>query len=224
MKQIFIKKAQNLHLLLFFAGWGADEQLFDFPVCSGYDYLLCFDYRSMDFDYSLLEGYRSIRLMAWSMGVWAASCVLAGKSYPWEMRLAVNGTPRPIDDVCGIPEAVFSGTLDNFSEQTLVRFRRRMCGSAEEVKRFLARLPYRSPEDLCDELAALDRSVRKKEVSSFDWDKAVVGRWDKIFPASNQLYYWEGRTTVVTEMEMEHYADEFFAVCIGGKEAVWTKN
>lgn len=223
MKQIFIKKAQNPHLLLFFAGWGADEQLLDYPVCEGYDYLLCFDYRSMDFDYSLLEGYRSIRLLAWSMGVWAASCVFAGKSYPWEMRLAVNGTPCPIDDVYGIPEAIFSGTLKNFSEQTLVRFRRRMCGSAEEVKRFLAHAPYRSLEELRDELAVLDRNVRAQETPSFVWDKVVVGQQDKIFPASNQLHYWIGKAKVV-EAAMEHYADTFFAACIAGKEELWIKN
>ena len=78
MKQRFIKKENNPRLLLFFAGWGSDERLFDRPVADGYDYLLCFDYRSPDFDYALLDGYREIRLLAWSMGVWAAGQTLAG--------------------------------------------------------------------------------------------------------------------------------------------------
>ena len=40
------------------------------------DLLVCYDYRSLDFDFTLLQGYQEIRLIAWSMGVWAASMVL----------------------------------------------------------------------------------------------------------------------------------------------------
>ena len=53
--------------MLFFAGWGSEENLFRHPVEEGYDYLLCFDYRTLDFDYTLIEGYTEIRLLAWSM-------------------------------------------------------------------------------------------------------------------------------------------------------------
>ena len=53
--------------MLFFAGWGSEENLFRHPVEEGYDYLLCFDYRTLDFDYTQIEGYTEIRLLAWSM-------------------------------------------------------------------------------------------------------------------------------------------------------------
>ena len=56
MEQRFLKKENNPHLLLFFAGWGADEHLFNLSVAEGYDYLLCFAYRSLTFDYKLLAG------------------------------------------------------------------------------------------------------------------------------------------------------------------------
>ena len=35
MQQRFIKKENNPRLLLFFAGWGSDERLFDRPVADG---------------------------------------------------------------------------------------------------------------------------------------------------------------------------------------------
>ena len=152
MKQLFIKKEGNPVLLLFFAGWGSDENLFGSPVPEGCDYLLCFDYKNMDFDYSLLGGYQEIRVLAWSMGVWVACQTLTGKDYPYGMRLAVNGTPYPIHDTKGIPEVIFRGTLENFSEPVLVRFRRRICGSAAQVKLFLAHHPYRTLDDLHQEL------------------------------------------------------------------------
>ena len=54
MEQRFILREGNSSLLLFFAGWGSDECLFTRPAAEGYDYLLCFDYRNPDFDYSQL--------------------------------------------------------------------------------------------------------------------------------------------------------------------------
>ncbi len=223
MKQVFIKKAQHARLFLFFAGWGADEHLFNYPVAEGYDYLLCFDYRTLDFDYALLDGYQSIHLAAWSMGVWAASCIFSGKDYPWESLVAINGTPCPVHDCYGIPEAVFGGTVLHFSEQTLVRFRRRMCGSAEEVKLFLAHQPYRSLDELHEELALLYQEVKKRGLPVLAWSKAIVGVRDNIFPAVSQQRYWEGKTDLVL-LDIGHYSDAFFASYLKGKEEEWIKS
>ena len=220
MKQRFIKRENNPRLLLFFAGWGSDERLFDRPVADGYDCLLCFDYRSLEFDYTLLEGYREIRLLAWSMGVWVAGQTLAGRDYPWQMRLAVGGTPYPIDDRYGIPEAVFRGTLEHFSDAALVRFRRRICGTAEQVKTFLAHAPYRSTEELREELQALEVAVRCPS-ALFEWDKALIGTRDKIFPPDNQREAW--RDIEVIERDVEHYDEELFNRLLSGEEEAWTK-
>ena len=57
MKQIFLHRTGQPHLLLFFAGWGADEHLFPYIPPAGYDLLLCYDYTDEAFDYSLLEPY-----------------------------------------------------------------------------------------------------------------------------------------------------------------------
>jgi pimeloyl-[acyl-carrier protein] methyl ester esterase len=127
MKQLFIKKENSPRLLLFFAGWGSDENLFRRTVAEGYDCLLCFDYRTLEFDYSLLDGYREIRLLAWSMGVWVAGQILSGRTYPWEMKLAVNGTPFPIDDRRGYEcmkklQHVLRKTSAYFSENISIFF------------------------------------------------------------------------------------------------------
>ena len=72
MRQVFLKKDGTERLLLFFAGWGMDERPFlDLnPSC---DFMVCFDYLSMDFDAGLVRGYDRIDVVAWSMGVFAAS-------------------------------------------------------------------------------------------------------------------------------------------------------
>ena len=181
MKQTFIKKEGNPRLILFFAGWGSEENLFRRPVEEGYDYLLCFDYRTLDFDYASIKGYTEIRLLAWSMGVWAASRVFAEHSFPWQMKLAVNGTPFPIDDRRGIPEKIFKGTLEHFSEDTLARFRRRMCGSSGQTEEFLSHAPTRTAEELREELAALAQGITAYGSSSFIWDRAIIGNQHDFF-------------------------------------------
>lgn len=221
MKQVFLKWEGNPRLLLFFAGWGADERLFNRPVAQGYDCLLCFDYRTPDFDAQLLDGYAEIYLLAWSMGVWMASRTLAQCHCPVVKSLAVNGTLCPIDDAEGIPHAVFEGTLQGFSADTLVRFRRRMCGSPAEVKAFLSHAPYRLPEELRDELEALKQAIDTEETPAFCWNKALIGMEDRIFPAENQRRAWQ--ETEVETRGIAHYNEQLFNDLLSGKEEAWIK-
>ena len=68
MKHYFIQQNYLPRLTLFFAGWGMDECPF-MDYCSGNsDLLVCYDYRSLDFVFTLLQGYQEIRLIAWCMG------------------------------------------------------------------------------------------------------------------------------------------------------------
>lgn len=221
MKQVFLKREGNPRLLLFFAGWGADELLFNRPVAQGYDYLLCFDYRTLDFEESRIEGYKEIYLMAWSMGVWVASRTLTQRHWPIVKSLAVNGTVCPIDDAKGIPQAVFEGTLQGFSADTLVRFRRRMCGSIAAVKAFLSHAPYRPLEELRDELEALKQAPGAEEIPVFCWDKALIGMEDRIFPAENQLQAWQG--VEVDTRDIAHYDESLFDRLLSGKEEGWIR-
>lgn len=222
MTQLFIKKENNARLLLFFAGWGSDDCLFQYPVMPGYDYLLCFDYRSFAFDYSLLDGYKEIRLMAWSMGVWVAACILAGHDYPWKQKLAINGTMFPIHDTLGIPCTIYRETLSHFSPSVLARFRRRMCGSVDMLKIFWAYQPKRSLFDLQEELAVLQKEVEERDVPSFKWDRCIVGMRDLIFPVKNQLQAW--KDIDICKRDVAHYNENLFHNLLMGEENAWIKS
>ncbi len=76
MKHYFIQQKHLPRLTLFFAGWGMDECPFMDYCPENSDLLVCYDYRSLDFDFTLLQGYQEIRLIAWSMG---------GKVYPQDV-------------------------------------------------------------------------------------------------------------------------------------------
>ena len=137
MKQHFIIKNNQKHLLLFFAGWGMDETPFLTIHPTDKDWMICYDYRSLAFDTDLLETYSQITLIARSMGVWAASQIM--KQYPHlpvSQSIAINGTLYPIHETKGIAHSIFDGTLQGLNEQTLQKFQRRMCGSIADYKTF----------------------------------------------------------------------------------------
>lgn len=98
--------------------------------------MICYDYRTLDFDTSPLTGYTVIDVVAWSMGVWAASQVLSKVSLPIRRRIAINGTPFPIDEKRGIPPAIFMGTLEGLNEASLRKFQRRMCADGNVLPAF----------------------------------------------------------------------------------------
>lgn len=195
-------------LLLFFAGWGMDERPFLEYLPKDRDCWICYDYRSLDFDYSLIGHYAKVQVIAWSMGVWAASYVLRDNAFSVHESIAINGTVFPVHNEKGIAERIFQGTLDGLNEQALQKFRRRMCGSSEALQRFLIKAPQRSVEELREELQLIGEKSKEPLHSSFVWDKAYIGRQDKIFLPANQQKAWEGTTTLL--IEAEHYPEEAF--------------
>ena len=158
-------------------------------------------------------------LLAWSMGVRVAADTLAGLSLPWERRLAVGGTMTPVDDERGIPEATFRATLAGFSGQSMLRFRRRMCGSSAESARIAALPLHRRLDDLREELDALWRRVEKSPAPAFNWDAALIGSSDRIFPPENLRRAWAG--VPQTERPTAHYDRALFNELLSD-ETLWT--
>lgn len=209
MKYYFIKKQSLSRLVLFFAGWGMDERPFSDCVPQDSDLLVCYDYRSLIFDFSLLRGYSEIRLVAWSMGVWAASRIFFGTAFPIRESIAVNGTLTPVDEACGIPQSIFEGTLKGLNERTLQKFRRRMCGSAEALDAFMQRAPQRSVDELREELQCIGEQARFFSLFPFVWDKVVIGANDLVFTATNQHNAWKKeKNTEIVVKDIPHYSLE----------------
>ncbi|MDR2680919.1 MAG: DUF452 family protein [Tannerella sp.] len=190
-------------LLLFFAGWGMDEHPFMEYLPADRDCMVCYDYRSLAFDDSQLTPYEDIRVVAWSVGVWAASRILTDRHLPVTESIAVNGTLWPADDERGIATAVFRGTMEGLNEKTLHKFRRRMCGSKEALERFTEHAPRRTADDLREELEQIAELSAEPYLPSFTWDKIYIGLYDKIFLPANQRKAWEGGNII--PVECEHY-------------------
>lgn len=196
--------------MVLFAGWGMDDAPFA-PFPKRFDTWVVWDYADLTQGLPKLPRDRPVDLIAWSMGVWAATQTLDRGALA--SATAVNGTPWPIDAARGIPPAIFDATLAGLSEAGIARFRRRMCGGAAGLAGFLAHAPARGPEDLRRELEALGAAIRSRPERPFAWTRAVACEGDRIFPLAAQR-------AAFPEAEVRpgaHWAPEVFAALLGGR-------
>lgn len=190
MKVSFIQRIDSRRLLLIYAGWSVEADFFNKLRCPGYDIAVAYDYSTLE--PPTVGSYDEVIILAWSLGVHAAE--LTSGSLPLTLTIAVNGTSTPVSNTQGIPEAIYSATAKNLTEQSLAKFRRRMGASG---------MPHgsRSIDDLKSELINFPRN----EVA-FRWDRAVISRDDKIFPPENQHNAWRNRAEI-TFIEGSHTPD-----------------
>ena len=213
MEKVFVDISRNSRLILIFAGWGMDSAPFRTLAKPGYDILVVSDYTGFDPVSDIPElarkcaGYDEIVVLAWSFGVRIAQEFLSAAKgkLPVTGAIAVNGTTTHVDDLRGISQSVFSGTLANLSPATVRKFRRRMFSSASGFEAFQNVAPSRGFESLRDELETF-ASLEPVAPDSALWDLAVGGTCDAIFPIAAQRCGWQG-VSFREEPDMPHFPD-----------------
>lgn len=207
MKFQIISNTASDRLILVFAGWGMDPGVFRHLSHEGYDVAVVWDYRDFGIDWSVLDGYSEICVIAWSLGVYAASMACHGIENRITLRIAVNGTTHPVHNSLGIPEAVYEGTAATLDDRRLQKFFRRMCGDRDSYAHFSERAPQRPVEELRDELNAIWPQPVLANPPVEGWDRAYIGRADAIFPAVNQQRAWDAAGVPVIALDAPHYID-----------------
>lgn len=191
MKSKFVKRHGSPRLIIIFAGWGMDWRPFANLDHPGYDIMVIWDYRELTFNWKPYLKYDEVCLIAWSMGVFAASVTLHEIEPRVTMRIAVNGTLQPIDEMYGISPAIWNGTLNALSPGTWRKFQRRMCDSAAQFAEFSENAPKRPLNELKEELIALETHTLFHVEQISEWDMAIISKHDAIFPAVNQMRAWK---------------------------------
>jgi malonyl-ACP O-methyltransferase BioC len=204
MQYKLVSDNDSNRLVLFFAGWAMDAKPFEKLHRDGYDTMVVWDYRQLDIDWRCVSKYDEICVLAWSMGVYAASRTLYSIEHKVTKRVAINGTLTPVDDTCGIPINIFEGTLSGLNERTLVKFYRRVAGSRDAYDKFAEAMPQRDIEELRNELSAIYPEPLLCNPPIRKWDCAIIGREDAIFPAANQARAWQRERVKVKIIEGAH--------------------
>lgn len=206
-------------LILFFTGWGSDEHPVRHLQCDSADVAVIYDYtheiltdslgQPLTGDFrpeNLMQQYRTLHLIAWSMGVRSAEWFFRPsfcEETPGPQALgilqsrlgravAINGTAAPIHPSWGIPPAIYDGTAENLPAG-LDKFNFRMCGEKDTYRQYLLCAPQRDPAELKPELLALrERLAGLPQQPDFHlpWQTAIIAGGDRIFPAANQYEYW----------------------------------
>lgn len=207
MKTYIRRREKNDTLVIFYGGWGTDENVFT-PLCNDdFDFILFYNYSAEDpLILPETKAYKSITLIGWSLGVWAAEYLFPKTGIIPDTTIAVNGTPVPADDRYGIPPGVFEGTLNNLTEHNMEKFYLRMFGDKKTYLLNKDRIPGRSLKSLHDELRWLYNRTMEQSEPGFRWDYAVISETDRVFPAKNLKSYWSKRNiTKHIILPLPHY-------------------
>lgn len=199
METKWIAQNGSRSLILFFCGWGFDERCINHIGSLSHDVAAVYDYRSLAFDRSMVEGYERIDVVAWSFGVWVAGWLMEQGALSAASAYAINGSLNPVDDREGIPSAIYEGTVAGLTEASLRKFMMRICGGARGFAEQKTLMPQRHFEGQRDELVLLGKYFTQWSVTQHSiWTMALISTDDLIFPYQNLKRHWGDKASSIS--------------------------
>ncbi|MFO7867852.1 MAG: DUF452 family protein [Bacteroidales bacterium] len=205
MKYKWLHQKQNNSCILFFNGWGMDEHAVSHMNSDGFDVCIMYDYNPLEQIPNIFDSYAKLYIVAWSLGVYAAEIALHNSALQFEKKIAINGTGKPIDDTYGIPENIFTATLNTWNEKNRERFNIRMCGGHRQYSESTHHMSTRSIKNQHDELKHIyNTHTQTNAHPHLIWDTAIIGTHDLIFSKENQENYWSKQVNSLI-LPINHY-------------------
>ncbi|MBO6087341.1 DUF452 family protein [bacterium] len=215
MQFYWLNKGNSENLIVFFAGWSFDYKPFEFLECADFDVIFVYDYggklivedgklNNFKPD-NILSHYNHKCLITWSMGSFVAY-KMRDLFKDFDKKIAINGTPFPVDNVYGIPEKPFLLTLKHAKTGLEGKFYQNIFDRAEEYQRYKKTPVERTIENRVEELQNLYENIKNSEKTYEKFfDKALVSLNDKIIPAKNQLKFWKDFDVHAETLESGHF-------------------
>lgn len=202
MQSHWLNKQNNNKLIIFFTGWSFDYKPFEFLNCEDFDVLIIYDYN--DLELPQIPEYKEYFLISWSMGVYT-SYLLKDKLPKFRKKIAINGTPFPVNDEYGIPLKPFILTLRHAKTGLEGKFYQNIFNLKEEYERYNKTPVERPIENRVSELNSLYSKIKSTDISYQNYfDTAIISNNDKIIPTKNQINFWEGKADIKT-VESGHF-------------------
>ncbi len=192
----WLNKQNNENLIIFFTGWSFDENPFKFLDCENNDVLIVYDYSTINEKLDNISNYKQINLIAWSMGVFVAY-LLKDKLPSFNKKIAINGTPLPVNDEFGIPTKPFLLTLRHAKTGLEGKFYQNIFYTEKEFERYTKSPVNRTIENRETELKTLYELIKNTQIKYTKfYDKALISNYDKIIPTKNQINFWENNAKI----------------------------
>ncbi|MDR1013214.1 MAG: DUF452 family protein [Lactobacillales bacterium] len=179
-------------LILFFNGWGMDENLVKhLPLPKNYRLKI------VNYPYQIkIYKEKNILPIGYSFGVYYLAKWIKKANLSFEKVIAINGTPEIIGKY-GISKKIFQTTYHNLSESTLKIFFKNM-GVNQTFKR-----SNKSIAKLKVELKNLYDNYYPQP--NF-FTTALISENDRIIPAKRQKKYFQPKNTKIKKICGEHFA------------------
>lgn len=191
------KNINNNKLIVFFGGWSFDFRPFECLESNNYDVLMFYDYNNLEIP-SKIPDYEEKILITWSMGVFIAY-YLKDKLPEFNRKIAINGTPYPVDNERGIPFRTFDLTLKYAETGLKQKFYENVFANEEFLKKYLKTPVERTIQNRVEELNALNTLIKNTPLT-YDgefYDSAIVSNKDRIIPFKNQMNMWQNLAKVI---------------------------
>lgn len=186
-----------MNLIIFFNGWGMDSTIFsDFTHLNGYEVkIINFPY-NVDIEYSK---YNKIYFVGWSFGCYyLTKFLIENRDIRKDLVIAINGHGETIGKN-GINKKMFDLTLDTLNEENLLKFYENM----EITEKFKS--PKKNIKFIKFELEEFKKNyIPLKNI----FDRAFLGKKDKIIPFSKMKNYFFTENVEVELLECGHYPFE----------------
>ena len=180
----WLNKKNNNKLIVFFNGWGMDDNAVRHLDTEDFDVLTVCDYNTLE-PLPDLSMYLKKYIVAWSMGVMIATNYEIGQI----SATAINGTPFPINLEYGINPKVYKLMELGFNENSREKFVAKMFNSSEEI----FNVTQRPVDSQKTELTALKNYLPNTD---YKFSRVIVADNDNIIPTKSQLNYWETPETI----------------------------
>ena len=195
--QYFFQDNKSNNIIVFFAGWGCDQNQF-VKLYDNKDVLILYNYQNIDLNFDFGR-YKNVYVIAYSAGVFVAS-IFADTLPNVRQKVALCGNPYLFDETLGISKEnvqVFKGiTLDNYLD-----FRRKyMVYSDEEYECYNQLQSLRTIESCENELLALQKMYEeyKTQINPM-FDKAIVAENDLIFNIKAQRDFYKDKLQIISK-------------------------
>ncbi len=180
----WLNKRNNHELIVFFNGWGMDDNAIRHLDVENFDVLTVCDYNTLE-PLPDLSMYQKKYVVAWSMGVMIATNYDIGQI----SATAINGTPCPIDIEYGINPKVYKLMELGFNENSKEKFIAKMFDTSENI----LNVTQRSVESQKSELTALKNYSAN---INYEFSRRIIANNDNIIPTKSQINYWKTYETI----------------------------
>ncbi|MFY0597085.1 MAG: DUF452 family protein [Cognatishimia sp.] len=173
MQAKWLKQSGSDEVIIVFGGWAIGPSSLA-HLSGSQDVLYVDDYRLLS-ALPQLSDYKLKTLVAYSFGVAAAAHWLTKYPDVFDRKVAINGSPTPVDRRLGIPPVIFKRTKEGLSQDSFQSFLI-LCFGAEQPHTDI------NVEARQAELQAVeDRGAAKTPQFDGTW----ISTEDRIFPSAN---------------------------------------